>query len=125
LIPTLFSKRDSIMTTRAEVENDIQKELATARAAHERGNDGMMRVCARRAAGIAIAYWLRRHPRPHRGLDAMSLLRTVASDDSMPEPIRQAATRLTTRITEKFTLPFSQDPIEDATIIINYFLENT
>lgn len=110
--------------TRAEAEEEIRKELATARAARERGNEGMARVCARRAAGVAVAHWLERHPHKAWKRDAMNLLREVESDDTLPDAVRNAARRLTTRITEKFTLPFTEDPMKDATIIINYFLEN-
>ncbi|MCW5873780.1 MAG: hypothetical protein KIS88_03960 [Anaerolineales bacterium] len=35
-------------------QDTVRKELATADAARARGNEGMARVCARRAAGWAI-----------------------------------------------------------------------
>jgi hypothetical protein len=36
----------------------VVRELATAEAARSRGNEGMARVCARRAAGWAAEAWL-------------------------------------------------------------------
>lgn len=103
-----------------EVQERIQNELTKAEEARRIGNDGMARVCARRAAGAAITYWLAFHPRPEWGIDAMSQLRDLQQDGSMPEVVRDAALRLTTKITDQFTSPFSTDPIEDSKIIIDY-----
>jgi HEPN domain-containing protein len=108
--------------TSSQAKESIDKEFATGRYARSIGNDGMVRVCARRAAGIAISYWLEQNPRQGRGLDAMSLLRNLQNDESMPRNIRDAAMRLTTRITGQFTSPFSTDPIDDSKIIINHLL---
>lgn len=109
--------------TKTQVLNRIDRELSTARLAHTKGNDGMVRVCARRAAGIAISYWLTQNPHQGWGVDAMSLLRNLQSDQSVPQDIRDAAMRLTTRITGQFTAPFSTDPIDDSKTIINHLLQ--
>ncbi len=86
----------------------------------------MARVCARRAAGLAIAYWLQNHPREGWGIDAMSRLRCLQKDISMPRDVREAALRLTTRSTEQFTSPFLTSPIDDCkTIIRCLFDEDT
>jgi hypothetical protein len=110
--------------TKDEASQQIEKELATATYARSTGNDGMMRVCARRAAGVAIAYWLQSHPEKRWGVDAMNQLHSLSRDTAIPEIARGAATRLTARITQQFHSPFSTDPIDDANIIINFFLEN-
>ncbi|MCW5876715.1 MAG: hypothetical protein KIS85_07500 [Anaerolineales bacterium] len=41
-----------------EWRDAVERELAAARAAQARGNEGMARVCARRAAGWAAKAWL-------------------------------------------------------------------
>ena len=41
----------------------INKELTKAEQAMKEGNDGMARVCARRACGNAISFWLRSEER--------------------------------------------------------------
>jgi hypothetical protein len=110
--------------TKEEACRQIEKELATAREAEKSGNAGMARVCARRAAGIAIGFWRQEHPRWGWGVDAMSQLRAVQTDDALPPTVRDAATRLTTKAMQQFTSP-STHPVDDCTIIINYFLENT
>ena len=79
-------------------------------------------MCARRAAGIAVRFWLQQHPRPGWGADVMARLNAVAQDETLPETVRAAAGRLTTRVTEKFALPFQEDPLVDGRAIVGYFL---
>ena len=100
----------------------IEKEFAQAAQAREEGNDGMVRVCARRAAGIAIRFWLQQHPRKFWGIDAMNQLRNVHLDQSVPPGVRSAARRLTARISMEFTTPHSEDPVEDSKLVIGHFL---
>lgn len=108
--------------TKTQTLEQIDKELATAEQARNAGNDGMVRVCARRVAGVAISNWLERNPRASWGMDAMSRLKSLQRDETIPIDVRDAAARLTTKITEQFTSPFSTDPIHDSKIIINHLL---
>lgn len=110
---------------RQRVKEQIEKEFATAAHARSIGNDGMVRVCARRAAGAAIAFWLESHPRQGWGVNAMNQLQAVQIEETMPKDIQEAARRLTTKITEQFTSAFSEDPLEDSKTIIEYFLQQT
>ena len=109
--------------TKPQALEQIEKEFATAKQARNEGSDGMVRVCARRAAGVAVGYWLERNPRERWGVDAMSRLRSLQLDESLPTDVRDAATRLTTKVTKQFTSPFSTDTIHDSTIIINHLLQ--
>lgn len=106
-----------------QVGERIEKEFATAAHARSIGNDGMVRVCARRAAGVAIAFWLGNHPREAWGVSAMNQLQGVLTDETLPNTIREAARRLTTKITDQFKSPFAEDPLEDSKTIIEYFLQ--
>ncbi len=106
-----------------QVRERIEKEFAIAAHARSIGNDGMVRVCARRAAGAAISFWLESHLKQGWGADAMNQLRAIQLEESMPEDIREAARHLTTKITEQFTSTFSQDPLEDSKTIIEHFLQ--
>ena len=99
----------------------IEKEFSTAREALKMGNDGKARVCARRAAGLAIAWFLSEHPNPAWGMDAMTQLLHLKEDPEFPQEIRDAAIHLTTKISERFTYPFSSDPMADARLIVHYF----
>ena len=98
----------------------IEKEFTTAREALKIGNDGMARVCARRAIGQAITWMLSQYPRDGWGADAMGQLKKLRDDESFPKEVRDAAIRLATKITQQFTSPFSTNPIEDAGIIIKH-----
>ena len=108
--------------TKSLALEQIEKEFTTATRALSAGNDGMARVCSRRAAGIAITFWLEhRHDRSW-GIDAMSKLRHLQADTSMPDIVREAATRLTTKVNNQFDLPFRADPIADGKIIVSHLL---
>jgi len=101
---------------------NIDVELSRARQAVEEGNVGMARVCARRACGNAISFWLQNNTRHSYGDSAMNQLRGIQSDDTVPKGVKDAAERLTTKVAEQSTSPFSDDPITDAKIITNHFL---
>ena len=111
--------------TKDDVLAQIGKELATGKWAVDEGNKGMARVCARRAAGIAVSFWLQTHPQVGWGVDAMSQLRSLQREHSIPQSVRDAALRLTTKITEQFTAPFTTDPLDDSNLIIHYLMDLT
>ena len=100
----------------------IEKEFATAREARTVGNDGMVRVCARRAAGHAIGRYLSGHPNRAWGSSALTHLAQLKDDPAFPHAIREAAVRLTARISENFKYSESSDPISDAFAIVDYFM---
>ena len=103
----------------------IEQELAAAEAAWKDANEGKARVCARRAVARATEEWMARLPvRRWRG-DAMEHLRQIQQDTSFPLPIRQAAERLSTKVTHQQTAPFTIDPISDAKLIIAHLSPQT
>jgi hypothetical protein len=108
--------------TREEALQAIEAEFLSARHARAAEKEGMVRVCARRAAGMAIGCWLEEQRKPPRAGDAMSRLRDLAVAEEMPPPVRAAASRLTSRSTPGFSSPHAEDPLEDARIIVRYLL---
>jgi len=102
----------------------VENELSLARKAFKEDNAGKARVCARRAAGIAISYWLESHPELDWGESAMTLLNEVKDYKPLKVEIRLAAERLTTSVNNKNTVQISTDPLSDSNIIIEYFLNN-
>ena len=108
------------MPTREFYNEQIEKEFAAAREAREVGNDGRMRVCARRAAGLAIRWFLSKHERDGWGSDALRQLQHLKEDEFFPQEVRDAAMRLITKVSDKFTYAFATDPVEDATLIVRY-----
>jgi hypothetical protein len=101
---------------------NIDVELTRAKKALEEGNIGMARVCARRACGNAISFWLKDNPRQGYGESAMNQLRSIQSNDTVPKEVKDAAERLTTHVTNQSDSPFSDEPITDAKILTTYFL---
>jgi hypothetical protein len=57
-------------------------------------------------------------------MDAMNQLQSAAGEKSLPETVRDAADRLTTKVTGQFTSPFSTDPAADSRILVDYFLRD-
>lgn len=95
-------------------QEEIRRELSDAGAAREAGNEGRARVCARRAAGIAAREWLTRRGIPVRNASAYQALGNLAEFPGLAPGLRQAAVRLTMRVTEAFTLPEGIDLLEEA-----------
>lgn len=108
--------------SREEAHEECGQELNRAGQAAAAGNAGMARVCARRAAGVAIRFWLQQHPRSMWGVDAMNQLRNVQLDQSVPQAVRTAAKRLTSRMNPEFGPSHKEDPVEDSRTIIQFFL---
>jgi len=98
----------------------IQSELEQARKAQQSGNVGKARVCARRAAGIAIREWYKRRLGSGWQGDALKQLQRLQTDVLAPENVRAAARRLTTVVDVDHRLPFGDDPIEDARNIVAF-----
>jgi hypothetical protein len=108
--------------TREETQRTIEAEFETARRARQEGNEGMVRVCARRAAGAAIGFWLETHPGLEWGLDAMSRLRRLAAASMLPTEIRNAAVHLAARVQPGFALTETDDLLDDTRTLIRYLL---
>lgn len=108
--------------TREETQKMIEAEFQTARRARQDGNEGMVRVCARRAAGAAVGFWLKTHPGQGWGIDAMSRLRKLAATSTVPPEIRDAAVHLAARVQPGFALTPTEDLLNEARTIIRYLL---
>jgi len=108
-------------TTIEEVVRQLRKEFSTGRQALSLGNDGMARVCARRAAGVAISFWLWESGRTGWGVDAMSQLRHLLNEPSFPSEVRTAATHLAAKVNSEATSR-SADSLNDSRIIIIHLL---
>lgn len=113
------------MPTKESFLESIEKELLTAREAQAAGNSGKARVCARRAAGRAIAWFLTKHPHPDWGPDALSQLKHLKDEPGFSQECREAAARLASRVSEDFEYQFSSDPLEDAGIIIQTMMKGS
>ena len=102
--------------------DQIEKELALGDAAFQEANEGKARVCARRAVALAAEATLKQLPQVFSQGDALHHLRQIQQEESFPLPIRQAAERLTTKVTERDRTPFTSNPIADARLIIGHLM---
>lgn len=97
-------------------QTQIQAEFQKAEEARARGKEGQARVCARRAAGIAVReYLLRQGIRPPSvsAYDLLNMLKEEPSLASRPD-LKLIAEHLTLRVTEEFKLPINADLVAEA-----------
>jgi hypothetical protein len=98
----------------ADWQSEIQAELDRAEQARQRNNEGQARVCARRAAGIAVREYLSRRGTRPPSSSAYDLLNLVREDPLLPYDLKQIAQHLTVRVTEEFKLPVDVDLVAEA-----------
>ena len=94
-------------------ENFLQ-EIERANEVRARGNEGQARVCARRAAGIAVREYFARRGIQAASSSAYDLLKELLGMDDLPAGARQPAEALTLRVTEEFKLPVDVDLVKEA-----------
>lgn len=104
-------------------ESDIHEELEKAAQARGRGNEGQARVCARRAAGIAVREYLARRGIRPPSTSAYDLLNLIKDDPFLPPDLKSIAEHLTMRVTEEFKLPVNVDLITEAEIFCAQLLK--
>jgi len=97
-----------------ELQEKISSEFARAEQARANGNEGQARVCARRAAGIAIRDHLERKGIKPRSPSAYDLLNLIKDDPLLSPDLRLIVDHLTLRVTEEFKLPVDADLIAEA-----------
>ena len=95
-------------------KSEIQAELEKALKARQRNNEGQARVCARRAAGIAVREYLARRGVRPPSTSAYDLLNLVKDDPGLSPDLQQMADHLTVRVTEEFKLPVDVDLVAAA-----------
>lgn len=95
-------------------EERFEQEIHRGEAARAAGNEGMARVCARRAAGLVVEEHLRRSGQALRTPSAYDHLRYLHSLPGISPEILAAAEHLLTRITPEHTLPVEADLIAEA-----------
>ncbi len=99
---------------------DLQKEFEKAQQARVNKNEGQARVCARRAAGIAIREYLTRQGTKVPSMSAYDLLNLLKEDPLIPADMQLIVDHLTIRVTEEFELPFDADLIAESRILCNW-----
>ena len=101
----------------------IQAEMERAEKARAEANEGMARVCARRAAGLAAGEYITRCGLPHQGSSAYDRLTFLSQNTAVPFEIRQISGHFLVRVTPDHTLPLDADLLQDARWLIEKLLE--
>ena len=103
--------------------SEINAEFEKAEQARARGNEGQARVCARRAAGIAIREYLNREGIRPPSTSAVDLLNLLKDDPLLSADLNLIADHLTLRVTEEFKLPVDADLIAEARVLCDELLK--
>lgn len=106
-----------------EPNQRIAEELERAATARSEGNEGMARVCARRAAGLAVAEYLRKNDIQVNGLRSYDLLRNLSLRNHLPEAVHPGLSKLSLTVDENHNLADGIDLINEAKLIIHKLTE--
>jgi HEPN domain-containing protein len=106
-----------------DLQEQLEREFGLAAQARSKGNEGQARVCARRAAGIAIREYLTRQGKHPGNASAYDLLNLLKTDPLLSPDLRLIADHLTLRVTEEFKLPVDTDLVAEARILCNELLK--
>lgn len=104
-------------------QTQIEAEFKKAEQARANGNEGQARVCARRAAGIAIREYLTRRGIRPPSVSAYDLLNFLKQDPDLPAHLKLIADHLTLRVTEEFKLPVKADLVAEAQTLCRDLLQ--
>jgi hypothetical protein len=102
---------------------EIEKEFKQAQKARAGNNEGRARVCARRAAGIAIRDYLTRTGISIPSQSAYDLLNLIKQQALLPADLKLVADHLTVRVTEEFKLPIDADLIAESRQLCEWLLK--
>jgi HEPN domain-containing protein len=107
-----------------DIQTQIEAEFERAAQSRAKNNEGQARVCARRAAGIAIRDYLSRKGIRPPSTSAYDLLNLLKEDSPLPPNLKLVADHLTLRVTEEFKLPVEAELIAEARQLCEWLLKN-
>ena len=101
-----------------ELMNQIRQELENAERAQSEGKAGLSRVCARRAAGLAVREYLSGHGYESQSGNNFELMLHPAPRALLPSSIHIALDHLTMSVDLNHNLPAEINLIDDAKFVI-------
>jgi len=105
------------------IQERLENEFSLAEQARAKGNEGQARVCARRAAGIAVREYLTRRGARPGNASAYDLLSLIKEDPFLAPDLKLIAVHLTLRVTEEFKLPVNADLVAEARTLCERLLK--
>lgn len=97
-------------------------EIEHAQQARRVGNEGMARVCARRAVGWVLGEYFRRRGLEYTDPSAYERVKYLQLLDDVPRDIKTVASHFNIRITTEHQLPVEADLIAEAEWLKNRLL---
>lgn len=110
------------MTSDGQLRAEITAELEAAVRFRKEGNEGRARVCARRAAGWAVGWYVEKYQLAETHSNALEHLRWLANYPHADSRLNEAARRLVTKLKPDGSLPFEYDLLDEAHLIIESYL---
>ena len=105
---------------------EYEHEIEHAISARTDGNEGMARVCARRAASIIIGEYLIRRGYTNQSNSAFERISIFLSTPDVDDHYREIANHFLLKVNANHNLPIDADLISDAQWLVkNLLLENT
>jgi hypothetical protein len=95
------------------VRMQIEAELSKGETARANGNEGMCRVCARRAAGTLVRDYLAKQHVQSPSSTAYDLLRFLRDTAGISTEVQQVLDHLTARVDTEHNLPDGIDLIQE------------
>ena len=93
---------------------NYEQEISQARHARLIGNEGMARVCARRAAGIVIGEYLQRKSLARLGPSAYQRLKFLETTPGLDIRVKQVAEHFILSVDKEHKLPDHIDLLSEA-----------
>ena len=114
------------MTSEAKWKVEYLKEIEHANSARKIGNEGMARVCARRAAGIVIGEYLSRQGYTNLSNSTFERISIFVTLPGMDDNNRDIASHFLVKVNADRNLPIDADLISDTQWLVkNLLLEST
>ncbi len=92
----------------------FEREMQMAAQARAQGNEGKARVCARRAAGIVAAEYLKRRGISTPNMTAYDRVKFLQTWPDLPPGVREVIDHMTLRVNERHELPVDADLVAEA-----------
>ena len=111
-----------IMTITNDYKSQINQEFQQALKARSLANEGQARVCARRAAGIAIGEYLKCREISIPDPSAIKRLRFLINLPGISPKVIHVSEHLLLKVNQDFKLPLDIDLVEEAKWLVQELL---
>ena len=101
------------------IKQDVEAELQAASLARSNGLEGRARVCARRAAALALQGWAEKNGYARPTGNVMDTLSICHNLPELPVPVVGIIDHLLMRVSSDYTLPDGVDLLDETRQLID------